>query len=248
MVNAITAPRCEFGVIQPSTNTSVEAEFNWMLVPGVSWHSARIWIPEPKMDSDKAFESVLEDVRASIEDAVKSVMSCQPDYLVMGMSVESFWGGKDGAEKFTAWMKELSGLDVTTGAAACEAALDAYKAKKIGVITPYQPVGDKQVFDFFTQMDYEVKAIHGLKCTTMTNIADVTEDQMRDAFRKVNVPGTDALIQAGTNLACAKVAAEMEKELGKPVIAINTATVWHSYRTNGIMDQISGFGSLLEEH
>ena len=43
-------------------------------------------------------------------------------------------------------------------------------------------------------------------------------------------------------------AAEMEIELGKPVIAINTATVWHAYRTNGIMDKISGWGSLLEKH
>jgi len=40
----------------------------------------------------------------------------------------------------------------------------------------------------------------------------------------------------------------MEEELDKPVIAINTATVWHVYRTNGIKDQIQGFGSVLAEH
>ncbi len=56
------------------------------------------------------------------------------------------------------------------------------------------------------------------------------------------------LIQAGTNLPATRVAAEMEIELGKPVIAINTATVWHAYRTNGINDQFDGFGSLLSEH
>jgi maleate isomerase len=50
------------------------------------------------------------------------------------------------------------------------------------------------------------------------------------------------------NLLAGKAAAEMEIELGKPVIAINTATVWHAYRTNGIMDQIQGWGSLLEKH
>jgi maleate isomerase len=42
----------------------------------------------------------------------------------------------------------------------------------------------------------------------------------------VDGPTVDLLIQAGTNLIAGKAAAELELELGKPVIAINTATVW----------------------
>lgn len=46
------------------------------------------------------------------------------DYLVMGMSAETFWGGKDGAAEFVNFMAGLSGgLGVTTGAAACEAVM-----------------------------------------------------------------------------------------------------------------------------
>ena len=71
---------------------------------------------------------------------------------------------------------------------------------------------------------------------------------IKAAFREVDAPDVDALFQAGTNLPAAVVAAEMEQELGKPVIAVNTATVWHAYRTNGIMDKVNGFGSLLGEH
>jgi maleate isomerase len=90
--------------------------------------------------------------------------------------------------------------------------------------------------------------IHGLRCDTATSIAEVDPEDIKAAFRKVNAPEVDALLQAGTNLPAARAAAEMEKELGKPVIAINTATVWHAYRTNGIMDKVEGFGSLLSEH
>jgi maleate isomerase len=43
-------------------------------------------------------------------------------------------------------------------------------------------------------------------------------------------------------------AAELERELSKPVIAINTATYWHALRHNGIEDQKSGFGQLLEAY
>lgn len=164
------------------------------------------------------------------------------------MSAETFWGGKDGAEKFKSHMKSLSGLDVTVGAHAFKHAIDAYGAKTLGVITPYQPVGDEQVKGFLQEMGYKVSAVHGLKCDSATSIAYVDPEEIKAAFRAVDGPDVDALVQAGTNLPAARIAAEMEIELGKPIIAINTATVWHAYRTNGIADKIHGFGSLLLDH
>ena len=70
---------------------------------------------------------------------------------------------------------------------------------------------------------------------------------LRDAAIAV-ADGVDAIIQAGTNLAFAEVAAIAEFWLGKPVIAINTATYWHALRSMGIMDQMDGFGDLLGRH
>ncbi|PMD38008.1 hypothetical protein L207DRAFT_584929 [Hyaloscypha variabilis F] len=218
------ANRAQFGLILPSTNTSVEAEFNRMLVPGVSWHSGRIFSANPDLSSNQAMEAFLVELRSQMKLAVESVCHAKIDYLLSG------------------------GLGITTGAAACGAVIDVYKAKKIGIITPYQPVGDQQVVDFFTQIGCEVKAIYGFKCPTATSIAEVTEEEIKRTFRSVDGEDVDLLIQAGTNLLAGKAAAELEVELGKPVIAINTATVWHAYRTNGIKDQISGWGSLLEKH
>lgn len=245
---SISSPRVQFGLILPSTNTVVEAEFNWMRAEGVSWHTGRIYIPDPVLDSDESFVAFLENLRTEIGRAVRDVVTAHPDYLVMGMSAETFWGGADGAADFQNWMHELSGLRVTTGAAACRAALDVYGARRIGVITPYQPVGDEQVRRFFTDMGYEVAALYGLKCDTATSIADVQPEEIEAAFRSVDGGDVDLLIQVGTNLPASRVAARMETELGKPVLAINTATVWHAYRTNGVDDRIAGFGSLLGEH
>ncbi|CZT21662.1 uncharacterized protein RCC_07527 [Ramularia collo-cygni] len=242
------SPRARFGLIIPATNTVVEAEFNRMLVPGISWHSGRIEITNPNLSTDEAMIAFLESLRVTIEAAVKSVLHCLPSYLVMGMSAETFWGGKNGALEFENFMHDISGLSVTTGAHAAVSALQIYGAKKIAIITPYQAVGDQQVVDFFQGVGFEVHAIKGLKCDSATSIAEVSPQVIRDAFREVNSEDVDALFQAGTNLAAAGVAAEMEVELGKPVVAVNTATVWHAYRTNGILDQVRGFGSLLAEH
>ena len=46
----------------------------------------------------------------------------------------------------------------------------------------------------------------------------------------------------------AQLAPELEAHLGKPVIAINTATYWHALRKNGIEDKVEGFGPLLAKH
>lgn len=244
-----TSPRALFGLIVPSTNTVVEAEFNWMRPEGVSWHTGRIYIPDPVLNDDASFVRFLESLRVEIGRAVRDVVTAEVDYLVMGMSAETFWGGKDGAEQFASWMNELSeGLQVTTGAMACKAALDAYGARKIAVITPYQPVGDEQVRRFFEEMNFEVTRVHGLKCETATSIASVTPEEIVTAFGEVDGDDVDLLIQVGTNLAGAKVTGELEAKLGKPVLSINTITAWHAYRTNGIEDKIDGFGSLLLDH
>jgi maleate isomerase len=55
-------------------------------------------------------------------------------------------------------------------------------------------------------------------------------------------------VQVGTNLSMIRLAAAAELFLGKPVIAINTATYWHALRRNGIKDRLEGFGALMEEY
>jgi maleate isomerase len=45
-----------------------------------------------------------------------------------------------------------------------------------------------------------------------------------------------------------RFAAAAELYLGKPVIAINTATYWHALRAVGIQDKVQGFGTLLSHH
>ena len=51
----------------------------------------------------------------------------------------------------------------------------------------------------------------------------------------------------GSASSMVRLAAAAEMWLGKPVIAINTATYWHALRANGINDKIPGMGRLLEE-
>ncbi|MEZ5349317.1 MAG: hypothetical protein R2714_08955 [Microthrixaceae bacterium] len=241
--------RAKFGVIVPSTNTVVEPEFHAMSVPGVTPHMSRIHIRDMHFADDDGMLRLLEQIRGEIGSAVDRVMTAQPDYMVMGMSAETFWDGLEGNRQFIAQIRERSGgLDVATGAEGCERALNLFGARRIGVITPYQPIGDENVVRFFSDLGFEVAAIKGLRCPHAIAIAEVTERQLMDAIDEVNQPDVDAIVQCGTNLCMSQIADEAERWLDKPVIAINAATWWMALRDNGIEDKVQGFGSLLREH
>ena len=240
--------RKKFGVIIPSTNTIVEPDFYRMTVPGVTAHVARIHIRDQNLSSDEAFVNLLKQIRMEIKYAIERVLTAEPDYLVMGMSAETFWDGIEGNRRFTKMISDWAGgLRVATGAEACERALKVFGAKKIGVVTPYQPIGDNNVVRFFNDLGFEVTAIKGLRCPTAVSIAHVTQDELRHALIEVN-KDADALVQVGTNLSMVSLADEAELWLGKPVIAINAATWWMALRDNGIMDKVYGCGTLLREY
>ncbi|MGG5819411.1 maleate cis-trans isomerase family protein [Falsiroseomonas sp. HW251] len=242
--------RRKFGVIAPSTNTSVQPEFDAMRPVGVTNHFGRIDIPNMKLAGDDDFNRLMDAIRGTIMQAVDSVMTCEPDYLVMGMSAETFWDGLEGSVELEKRIEARAGVKVAMGSDACRAALRALKpdAKRIAVITPYQPVGDRQVIRFFNDCGYEVAALKGLKCESPVAIAHVSERTLRDCIIELNDSSVDAIVQVGTNLAMARLAAVAEFWLDKPVVAINTATYWWALRQNGITDKVQGFGALLEKH
>ncbi|GGV18325.1 decarboxylase [Actinomadura cremea] len=240
--------RRKFGVIAPSTNTIVEPDFHRMGVPGVTSHFSRIHIRDQNMAGDAGMERLLEQIRDEIGAACERVLTCEPDYLVMGMSAETFWGGVDGSKRFVEQITGITGLRVATGAEACERALKLFGARRIGVVTPYQPVGDANVRRFFTELGFEIDRIIGLRCPTAVSIAHVTEAELRTALRELAAGEVDALVQCGTNLSMVATADEAERWLGLPVIAINAATWWMALRDNGVDDRVDGAGTLLREH
>jgi len=244
----VTGYRSKFGVIVPSTNTVVEHDMNRVSPRGITFHAGRIYINEESLDSNDAFEDLLEQVRDNISIAIRDAMTCNPDYMVMGMSAETFWGGLEGNEEFERQVKEQSGLGLTTGATATRDALEVFDAETIAFVTPYQPVGDKQVRDFYEECGYEVAAVKGLECQSATAIAEVTERELIEALREIDSPEVDSLVQVGTNLSMLELADEAERWLDKPVIAINAATLWHALRANGFDDQFEGYGTLLREY
>ena len=240
--------RMKFGVLGPSTNTIVQPDFEMMRPPGVTNHYSRIFTPNAKAISNESFMAGATVIGNNTLDAVRSVMTCAPDYLVMGMSAVTFFGGVKGADGFQAMVEREAGVGISIGSHSCTAALKAYgDLKRIAFLTPYFPAANAEVRRYFTESGFTVVRDLCLQCPSWTGIAEVTPDVLRERLIELNGPDIDAIVQVGTNLSMVHLAAAAEMWLGKPVIAINTATYWHALRQNKISDKIQGLGRLLEE-
>ncbi len=215
---------------------------------GVTNHTSRIAIPDIPLKSNEDFDKLIALIESAQMAAVDSVMSSHPDRLVLGISAETFWNGLKASRDLRQLLETHTKRPVSMGADSCEEVLGLYNAKRIGVVTPYWPVGDKNVKRFFEEAGFTVVKLIGLSCESPVLIAHVSAARLHDAILEVNGPDVDAIVQVGTNLACARVAAAAEIYLKKPVIAINTAIYWHALRHHGFTDKIGGFGSLLELH
>lgn len=242
--------RMKFGVLGPSTNTVVQPDFEMMRPIGVTNHYSRIFTPNAKAVSNETFMAGATVIGNNTLDAVRSVMTCAPDYLVMGMSAVTFFGGTKGADEFQRNVEREAGVGISIGSHSCRAALEAYGAgKRLAFLTPYFPAANAEVRRYFTDCGYTVVRDICLQCPSWTGIAEVPPEVCREKLIELNGDGkdVDAILQVGTNLSMVRLAAATELWLGKPVIAINTATYWHALRQNGIGDKIQGLGRLLEE-
>lgn len=240
--------RKKFAVIIPSTNTSVQPEFDAMRPVGVTNHISRIVIPDDPCESDEDFSRVMDLIASAQMAAIDAVMSCRPDHMVLGISSETFWNGLEASRNLKEEIAARTGLPVSMASEACVAALSLHKAKRIAIVTPYWPIGDRRVAHFFGEAGYDVARMKGFCCRSPMLIAHVTENELREAIVAVDGDDVDAIVQCGTNLACARLAAQAEIWLGKPVVAVNTAIYWHALRTSGIEDRMDGWGSLLKSH
>ncbi|WP_241387734.1 maleate cis-trans isomerase family protein [Rhodococcus sp. CH91] len=245
----VTGYRAKIGVVVPSTNTVVEHDCALLAPHGVTFHVGRSYVEHPVMDDHETFMGLQKQINDSTTVALRDVMTTEPTHIMMGMSAPTFCNGVAGNEEFRHRVTEqVGGLPVTTGASACRAALDALEVRRIAVFSPYQPVADGWVDQYFGEAGFDVLHVTGLRIPSATAIAEVGPEQIVDVLRRIDGPEVEAIVQVGTNLSMIRVADQAEHWLGKPVIAINAAAIWHTLRTAGFDDTWGDAGTLLRHH
>lgn len=245
--------RKKFAVLVPSTNTAVEQEYHLMKPEGVALATRAAVIPPYEVSTEDEFVAMVQAIGDATEQGLRDALTVKPDHVILGYSAETFWDGKVRSDrefaKYDQLARDLGGCGITFGAQAIQDALALFPdARRIGVISPYMPIGNTMVKKFMGDIGYDVVRTAGHSSPGAVQIAHESSARTRSLVQQVDGDDVDVILQAGTNLYFVELADRLEKELGKPVLAINAVTFWHALRSNGINDRMQGFGRLLAEH
>lgn len=239
--------RAKIGILVPASNTIVEPEMASMQPPGVSNHVSRMSrVKRPAHDLELYKKFLGKSV--DMDEAIDLLSVAEPNVIVHGHSVDSFVGGRTAAEAMKKHMEAVAGgIPVVLPSFAILQALKLLgEPKKLGILTPWMPPADEACAAFFKESGYDVLAIKGLKHPTPLDIATADAELLNATVDEINVPGVECIVKVGTNSAMARLVADMERRIGKPVLTVNTVTYWAGLRLLGIQDKLRGFGRLAE--
>lgn len=230
-------------MLTPSSNTVLEPYTAAMLadLPDVSAHFGRFRVTQISMDDDAQAQFTLEPMLAAAE-------------LLADAKVDVIcWNGTSagwlGFEQDDALCAAITGR---TGVAACSAVLGMndqlrrLDARTFGLVSPYTDEIQDRIIANYAANGWECTADRRLQISENFAFATVTEEKIEQLCRKVAASGPDAILIYCTNMAGARVAADIEHRTGIPIIDSTAAALWAALRTaEQEPSRVKGWGGLF---
>jgi maleate isomerase len=208
------------GLMIPSSNTMMEADFTRDLPAGTALHTARMFMA----DTTAAGENRMLDEFAL--PAARDLGTARPDVVVFGCTSAGALRGNDYDARLCAQISELTGAPVVSTIASVRAAIEASGAASVGVITPYVEELNEKIRASIEADGTRVAAIAGLGISENFVIAEVTgADIVAFAVRALGDlaagGGIDLAFASCTNFGAMAARAAIAARLGVPVITSN---------------------------
>jgi maleate isomerase len=211
--------RLRIGLLIPSSNRMTEDQFHRLAPPGVYVHVQRARITGPWHRPLPEMEPALREAAAVLGDA-------RPDVVVFHCTLTSMESGAAGEARIREVVGAEVGCPVITTASAVLDALAAVGARRLAVYTPYTDEANVDERLFLEAAGYGVAAIHGMGLTRSDDYLRVTGAEWRRYVLERHDASADACFLSCTNTQAIDVAAQLEADLGRPVVTSNQAVLW----------------------
>lgn len=224
------------GLLVPSSNTTMEPDFYAMAPRGVTVHTARMRLTRV---TPEALILMAEDT----ERAAGLLADAGVDVIVYGCTTGSLVGGVEWEEDLVRRIGEETGIPAVSTSSAVVDALRSLGAKRIGVATPYSEKLNGLEKRFLEDLGFQVTGIRGLGLLDNLDIGRVGRGTLEELVRSV-AEEADAIFVSCTNLPVVGLIEEFEKELDRPVVTSNQASMWAALRGR-VNPGVDGFGELM---
>lgn len=236
------AERASIGLIVLATDYTIEHEWRQVFaaVDGVALYQSRIH------NEDLITPDTLRAMAPRIVECARVITPDTPvDVIAYGCTSASMAIGEEGV--FANIKQSKPDSKCTTPITAAFAAFDAFKARRIGVLTPYPADVNQIVSDYIAARGYQVPVFGSFNADRDTVVARITPQSIEQGVRELlKHAEVDAIFVSCTSVRLMAACAELEKHLGIPLTSSNHAMAWHALRLAGIDDRLGQFGSLYD--
>lgn len=226
------------GLIVPSSNTTMEAEYGRVLPDNITLHTGRMRLRDVTVEA-------LVEMERSVEEEASKLADADVDIIGYGCTSGSLVKGLHHDKEIVSKIERVTNIPAVATAGAVIDALKSLKISKVVVATPYIDEINNLEERFLDGNDFEVVEIKGLSIVENTKIGVTKGEVVIDLVESLKHQDANGVFISCTNLPTMKVIEKLETMLHKPVISSNTATLWSMIRRSGHDVKIKGIGRLF---
>jgi maleate cis-trans isomerase len=179
----------------------------------------------------------------SMPAAARALADVKPGVVVLAHTGVSYLNGFTGEAALLERLAGHAGAPALTAARAVHDALAHLRVRRLALATPYPEVIATAGRRYWEAAGFDLVAHQRLD--GVANIYEESEARAYELGRAADVAGADAVLISGTGLPTAGIVDRLERDLGKPVVTSQTASLWRALAMLGAGGPVRGYGRLL---
>ncbi len=239
------------GQIVPSSNVTMETEIPAMLrareaiLPErFTFHSSRMRMKKVTAEELAAMDADSDRCALELSDAAVDVMGYACLVAIMSMGHGYHRVSQERLHGRT--VENGRPAPVVTSAGALVEGLEALKAKRVCVLTPYMKPLTQMVVDYIANEGFEVQDSLALEIPDNLEVAAQDPANLLEHYKRLDLTGVDVLVLS----ACVQMPSlpsiqKVEDAIGIPVVSAAVCTTYRMLKELGLEARIPDCGALL---
>ena len=236
--------RTLLGLLTPSSNTILEPMTARILAdtPDITAHFARFRVTEISL-SDAALGQFSFTPQLT---AAEQLADARVDVIAWA-GTSGGWVGVENDRELCRQITERTGVPATTSTLALLDAFEELGVRRYGLVTPYLSEIQSKIVVNFAALGLSCAAERHLEDRGNFSFSEFGEDTIAELARDVAAAGPQAVAIYCTNFIGTRIAPDLERQLGIPMLDSVSVTLWHMLRLAGAdPSRLAGWGRLFE--
>ena len=191
-------------------------------------------------------EEDLKRSEAQLDQAIGFLAKRKVDCIIVGGGPIFREKGIAGELEFIDRVTRSTGIPTTTSQVATVDAVRHLGIKRLAIATPYPDDQNRKIAEYWRASGFDVGEVRGMGCQ-IDEIQDLSLDAVYGHVKKTFLasPGAEGVFVPCGQFTVPQIA-ELEADIGAPVIAATFAHIWAGLRMIKVKAEINGHGKLLQ--